>query len=190
MPITYAALSPEDVRRHRDELAEVYGNAFAVAGSEEQRRFINEQLPRHMIYAGFRLIAANEDAALVGFVYGYHSTPGMWWHDLVRSAMSPPVADSWLRDALEFVELAVHPDHHGRGIGGHLHDLILADAPEARALLSTAQRDSAAMALYRKRGWVLLVEPFRYPDSAATNVIMGFDLCHHRPPHPNAPPEV
>lgn len=55
---------------------------------------------------------------------------------------------------LEFVELAVLPSHQGRGIGGQLHDTLLAGLPHQRALLATADdATTAAVHLYTKRGW-------------------------------------
>jgi len=42
----------------------------------------------HTNYAGFACRAAlRADGRLVGFAYGYTSTAGQWWHDLVRRAV-------------------------------------------------------------------------------------------------------
>jgi len=177
MTVELSALSVEETMRRRDELADIYCAAFGVMAPNEQRRFSQEMLPRHAGRTGFRLIVATRNGgALVGFVYGYRGAPGQWWHDTIRRVMSERVAAEWMADAFEFTELAVHPNWQGRGIGSRLHDAILADLSEARALLSTAQGDTAAMRLYRKRGWVPLLTDFVYAAGSDPCAIMGLDL--------------
>ena len=79
-------------------------------------------------------------------------------------------------DAFEFVELAVHPDAQGHGLGARLHDTLLVDVPYRTAVLSTYQGETAARQLYRRRGWVPLLEHFYYPGGAVPMAILGLDL--------------
>ena len=79
-----------------------------------------------------------------------------------------------LRDAknlFEFVELAVRPDSQRRGIGGGLHDALLAGLPHHRALLSTWREERPARRLYLKRGWQVLQE-----ELDASSSLLGKDL--------------
>src|SRR5258708_2067339 len=76
---------------------------------------------RHTDNRGFACRAAvRADGVLVGFGYGYTTMPGQWWHDLVRKAITPPVADHWLGDAFELSELHVLPHYQGHGLGRQL----------------------------------------------------------------------
>lgn len=183
--IDVAALAADDVDANKHGLHMVYRAAFAAPpyneGPAELMRFM-ETLPRHAQRAGFRCVVAREKTTgrIVGFAYGYASQPSQWWHDTIRQALSREKADEWLSDAFEFVELAVTPVFQGYGIGGRLHDALLADLPYRTAVLSTYQGDTNAMRLYRKRGWVTLLENFVYPsDDPASDkpfVIMGLRL--------------
>ena len=66
-------------------------------------------------------------------------------------------ADAWVGGHWEFVELAVHPEHRRRGLGGHLHDALLEGLPHERSLLQTdAAPDGAGHSLYRRRAWQMI----------------------------------
>jgi ribosomal protein S18 acetylase RimI-like enzyme len=72
--------------------------------------------------------------------------------------------------------LAVIADQRGRGIGGRLHDALLAAQPCPRVLLSTGVHNRRARAMYERRGWYYLHEGFDPPGEAGSYVIMGKDL--------------
>jgi GNAT superfamily N-acetyltransferase len=54
---------------------------------------------------------------------------------------------------LELVHLAVDPTARGRGVGGAIHDTLLADRTARAAVLTVDLRASPARALYGQRGW-------------------------------------
>ncbi|HEX6609069.1 MAG TPA: GNAT family N-acetyltransferase, partial [Chloroflexia bacterium] len=162
-------------------ILDVFTAAFAGPpyhqGLPDTARF-NATLTRHARYTGFRCYVAEEGAGgrIVGFTYGYTALPGGWWYDLVAAALDRKTVDRWMGDAFEFVELAVHPDAQGHGLGARLHDTLLADLPYRTALLSTYQGETAARQLYRRRGWVPLLEHFYYPDGSVPMAILGLKL--------------
>lgn len=176
MPVrTLLPLDQHRVREHASNLAAIYGEAFGVS-QDERAWFVESALLRHCRHEGFTGLLAFEGDVPAGFVYGYRSVPGRWWHDTVRPAIVDAGAGRWLDDAFEFVELAVAPAHQGRGIGADLHDAVLARAAGATALLSTAWGRTVARSMYDRRGWEVLVPVFRfYPDGDAA-VLMGLDL--------------
>jgi ribosomal protein S18 acetylase RimI-like enzyme len=183
--IEVVPLGAAELSAHKHALLNVYAAAFAAPpyneGQIELSRFA-EALPRHAQREGFRCFIAREATTgqIVGFAYGYASQPGQWWHDTIAQALSREQAQEWLSDGFEFIELAVTPVFQGYGIGGRLHDALVADLPYRTALLSTYQGDTNAMQLYRKRGWVVLLEDFVYPSDDPTSdkpfVIMGLRL--------------
>ena len=156
-------------------LVEVYRAAFTVAPYSEDKsavaRFRDEQLPRHTEREGFRCVVAREDERIVGFAYGYTGRRGQWWTDYVAGRVPQELADEWLDGHFEFVELAVHPEHQRRGIGGSLHDALLRDLPHDRALLSTWREDRPARRLYVNRGWTVLAN-----ELDAKSSLLGLDL--------------
>jgi hypothetical protein len=44
------------------------------------------------------------------------------------------------------------------------------------AVLSTLQADTAAMRLYRRKGWQVLVSDFYFPGSTRPSAILGLNL--------------
>ena len=65
----------------------------------------------------------------------------------------------WLApDHFEYVELHVRADQRRRGLGGRLHDELLArQSRSPTAVLSTQTDNEPALALYHGRGWRIVV---------------------------------
>ncbi len=144
------------------QLAEVYLLAFAEHGEtpESACRFRDDQLPKHVGRDGFRCAIARRQGRMVGFAYGYTGAYGQWWTDRVAHLAPREIAARWLGGHFEFVELAVHPETRGQGIGTALHDCLLEGLPHTAALLATYRdRGLAAPRLYRRLGWEILVSP-------------------------------
>jgi len=163
------------------QLGEVYQAAFNIKKKREGAEKLIEMLEMHQPREGLRCVIAQDDVdqRIVGFAYGYTSRPGYWWFDTVSRSLSRHAIEIWFKDAFEIVELAVHPEWQGQGIGGRVHDALLDDLPPdtySTALLSTDTGETNAMHLYRKRGWVPLLEDFLFPGAPRPMVIMGLDL--------------
>lgn len=176
---TIELLGPEEALRARPAVVTVYLEAFAAPpyhktpGAAES---FAAAFQRHAGRAGFRLAAAGAGADLAGFGYGYSAGPGQWWHDVVAAGLGPALSERWLRGAFELTELAVRPNHQGRGLGAALHDHLLAGLPHRTAVLSTMTEETAGLRLYRRRGWHVLHPGLRFPGIAAPYLIMGLDL--------------
>jgi len=176
----------EAVSEFPAEVVDVYREAFAESpyyeGEEEVARFAEEALPRHTGRRGFRCVVARDAGLVVGFAYGYVSGPGQWWHDWVAGLLGPALAEEWMTDAFELVELAVRPAAQRQGAGGRLHDAVLADRPHRTAILSTRDEDTPARRLYRRRGWLPLREGWRPTPGVPPLVFMGLRLPAAAPP--------
>ncbi len=171
-------LSSPQVLDRLDQFAEVYRAAFARPPYNRQEHEVVEfqrALPLHIEREGFRCVgmAHVTSGKLIGFAYGYRTRPGQWWYDNVMRALSAHTAALWLNDAFQVTEVAVAPAHQRQGIGGALHDLLLGDVPNPRAVLSTLDAETAGRAMYRGRGWQDLVEGFSFPGVPRRYVIMG-----------------
>jgi ribosomal protein S18 acetylase RimI-like enzyme len=152
----------------RKELAQIWPDA--------SRARIDEILPRHAARDGFRFFGAFAARRLVGFVYGYRGEWGQWWHDHVAQALGPAGEARWLPPGhLEFTELHVRAEYRRRGIGGALHDALLASSDAPTAVLSTQTDNAPAIALYSRRGWEVIV-PYIDFGSGRPFLIMGKDL--------------
>ncbi|HEY5574613.1 MAG TPA: GNAT family N-acetyltransferase [Anaerolineales bacterium] len=177
--LTY--LTSEQVESHSDHIVEVYSRAFRDPPYNRTKAEVlafSSSLPEHTRRQDFRFLAVFEDNSrqLLGFSYGYKVQPGQWWHDQVKNALDPLVAEEWLADSFQLVELAVDPTAQGSGYGSLLHDRLMDDLPYQKAVLSTIARDTVAYRLYRKRGWVELLDNFNFASVVKPYRIMGLDL--------------
>jgi ribosomal protein S18 acetylase RimI-like enzyme len=157
--------------RCRSEIEDLWRRVFPGTPTE---RF-DEILPRHAGRKGFRFLAARtEDGTLAGFAYGYEGRPGEWWHDRVAEAMTPEQREAWLAPGhFEFVELQVAPELEGRGIGGRLHDALLARAAGPTAVLSTQRSNERALGFYGRRGWETVIEEIDFGEGYSPFVVLG-----------------
>ena len=179
---TLAFLTPVEVSAARSQFREVYQQAFAAPPYSRDAGVADGfagSLVRHVDREGFRaLVARDADTGrIVGFAYGYATAPGQWWHEQVARAMTSAQLERWLLGAFELVEFAVAPHAQGQGLGSQLHDGLLRDLPYRTAVLSTMQAETTALQLYRKRGWVTLLDRFIFPGGARSYLIMGKDLA-------------
>lgn len=134
-----------------DQVLQVWGEAFGPVGDVEEWR--ETVWDRHRLRADYRLVIAAAGVTCLGFAWGYTGVVGQYWPDRVLAALGED-GSAWVGGHFEFVELAVGPGARGQGLGGRLHDQLLADLPHSRALLGTsADERDPAVRLYRSRGW-------------------------------------
>ncbi len=152
--VTIGLLSAEQAAAHRDAVLAVWTTVFGQV--EDPQAWTVSPWDRHRSRAGYRLALAHDDDRLVGFSWGYTGERGQYWSDRIVPELGAQ-ADAWVGGHFEFVELAVLPQERGRGIGGQLHDALLAGIDHGRALLeSSRDPEDAAVRLYASRGWTRL----------------------------------
>jgi GNAT superfamily N-acetyltransferase len=127
---------------------------------------------RHAEFPGYRGLAAVEAGRVVGYAYGYTTRPGQYYHEALRAVLPESTYDRWLTDCFEFVELGVEPAARRRGLGGRLHDALLAGRPHATSVLTTGVDNRPARELYEERGWESLFEPFD-PEGGEPMAVYG-----------------
>ncbi len=165
-------VSPDKMIERLSEILEIYSIVHGLGERAIKER--DEIMRRHFRRRGFRGFIAIDGDRLVGFSYGYTGEPGQYWYDRVWAAMNPEQRRRWMEpEHFEFVELAVHPEYQRRGIGGRLHDLLLEDRPEPVALLTVRADNESAISLYRKRGWVVVLDDFRFSPDGVRFFVMG-----------------
>jgi ribosomal protein S18 acetylase RimI-like enzyme len=158
-----------------DEAMEIYVRAMNYPRYTGAQRAVTAR--RHANHAGFGCRAAvDSDGELLGFAYGYTTSPGQWWHDLVRRAVTADVASQWLTEAFELSELHVRPDQQGAGIGFKLLTELAAAIPHRAILLSTPDADTRAFRLYRRLGFVDLARNYLFPGDSRPFAVLGARL--------------
>lgn len=177
-----AAVSPrvlawtaEDFAARIDEAMAIYVAAMDYTSSAGRQRALTAR--NHVHIDGFACRAAVlDDGTLVGFGYGYTSARGQWWHDLVRRALAPDLADEWLEDAFELSELHMLPGYQGRGIGRELLTQLADAIPHPTMLLSTPDADTRAFRLYHALGFVDLRRNYLFPGDGRPFAVLGARL--------------
>lgn len=169
------------VRIHEIETFRAIGAAGAIAGiwrdatdvdMETAQSFANGTYPKHVGWPGFRLFMAAIDGNPVGFVYGYRTRPGQWWHDQVRDSLIDAGHEKWLENSLELAEIAVLPPFQGRGIGTRLIDAFLERVAQP-VLLALEAEDDRTHTLYAAHGFKDLLTDFRYSGIDERIIVMG-----------------
>jgi ribosomal protein S18 acetylase RimI-like enzyme len=147
----------------------VYARVWPERDLDEAR----ESFERYAGYDDFHGLLAMCDGNAVGVGYGARSYPGVWWHDQVTPILGedhPALQDAW-----RLVELAVVTEYRGQGIGGRLHDALLAAHTCSRALLCTGVTNHRARAMYERRGWYYVSPSFDFPGVTQQYTIMGLE---------------
>lgn len=147
---------------------------YARVWPDRDPEVARETFTRYTGYEDFHGFVAMLDNQPVGVGYGARSYPGVPWHDLVAPVFG--LDHPAFQNAFRIVELAVVHEHQGRGIGGQLHDRLLAAQPCPRALISTGATNQRARSIYEQRGWRYLHTAFDVPDDPHQYVIMGKEL--------------
>jgi ribosomal protein S18 acetylase RimI-like enzyme len=173
--------TPAPAQALAEQVVQVYREAFGQPPYNRGEGEIADfafSFAQHVLRDGFRLVCAREEGAdrLLGIAYGYNPRPGQWWYEQVAGAMLPEMIARWLADGFQLAELAVRPDAQGQGIGGRLHDALLDGLPHRTGVLSTIAGETLAAGLYRRRGWIPLVDPIRFAGVPRPYRILGLDL--------------
>ena len=176
MSVEVRRLAPEEFAERRDEAAQVFAAALGFGPLEPRVMSFPAVSMGHLARPGFRAFGALSGDRLVGFSEGYTGAAGQWWYDVVAAHLPASDRSRWLDGCFELVELHVHPDFHRQGLGGRLHDLLLEGLPHRTAVLSTRRAETAAMALYRRRGWVVVLDRLLFPGNPTPFRILGLDL--------------
>ncbi len=200
--VMFTELGPAEFRSAISRFIAVY----TAAMNPPERMLAGREaiLERHAANPGFRALAATatrEDepsgaplgppGVVAGFTYGFHGTPGQWWHDTVAGALTLSSGSSlwssarsargaagggWLDDSFEVAELHVLPSYQGMGIGRGLLLRLTTGRPERTAVLSTADAESRARRLYRGVGFTDLLTGFRFSGAEPPYAVMGARL--------------
>lgn len=152
-------------------IAGIWRDATGVSGDDAQA-FAVGTYPKHVSWPGFRLFMAAIDGNPVGFIYGYRTLSGQWWHDQVRDALAGAGHEQWLENAQELAEIAVLPQFQGRGIGTRLIGAFLNGLAQP-VLLAVEAVDEATHALYAAHGFQDLLTDFYYPGFNDRIIVMG-----------------
>ena len=173
---TARALGRRKITRElRADLARVYLAAYGDKTLPESHldaeNFAEVTLRRHARRSGFKLVVSLTDDIVSGYAYGFTGRRGQFWSDWLAATVPPDIAQTWVGDHFELVDMVVDPAFRGRGVAGVLHDELMDGLPQERALLATIPGDGAAPRLYESRGWQVVA-----PGIDGDKALYGLDL--------------
>ncbi|WEO92705.1 GNAT family N-acetyltransferase [Streptomyces sp. FXJ1.172] len=148
-----------DLPAIRQTLLDVHADAYADEMDDE----FNQRFPWFIDHwgsnPGYACVIAYDDAEPVGFAYGAPAAPGReWWSEHLTE---PPADDS----TFSVSELMVRPRWRKTGTAERLHAALIADRPEALAVLLVDPDHPKVQALYETWGYALVGQRQPFPDS-------------------------
>ena len=149
--ISFEQLDGRQAAAHAAELQslhdEVYVDVPAVGGDFASRFRVQCRQP------GFVLVAARSGGYLIGYAAGMPLRPSTSWWREVTTTLPEQVTTEYAGRTFALVELLVRGSWRRQGVGGSLHDLILAGRPEERATAVVPPTATAAQAAFQNWGW-------------------------------------
>jgi len=140
---------------HFEAAVAVYSE-YAPGHVDFHRHFFVEHTQRPQ----FMGLIAEVESQIVGVSFGSRCVPGQWWYDNVAAQVG--TAHPALQNAFELTQLNVLAAYRNAGIGGLLHDTLLARQANPQALLSTQVANRGAQRFYKGRGWQILHPGFAF----------------------------
>jgi ribosomal protein S18 acetylase RimI-like enzyme len=167
--------STETVLSRLSEILAIYGATMDQPWEtmELRRGFFASHTDRPEFRAVAALGAGDE---LLGFTLGCRSLPDQWWHQQVAQALTPEEYRRWLLDSYEVIELHVHPESQGHGLGATLVEALVDGLTEATLVLSALEGETRARRFYRRLGFQDLVRNCLFGGDPRPFVILGRDL--------------
>jgi hypothetical protein len=149
----------ERASSHLDELQALYAEVYAdppYEWGDDHTSLFTERFQVQCRQQGFALVEARDDHALAGIIFGLTVKPvsgsSASWQNLT-SPVPAQVAAEWAGRTFFIVELLVRAPWRRQHIAQAMHDLLLKDRPEERAMLTALPAAAPAQAAYRKWGW-------------------------------------
>jgi len=157
--ITMEKISGERAVSHLGELRVLYAEVYAdppYEWADEHASLFADRFEAQCRQDSFALVEARDGQDLVGVAFGLAVKPvsgssGAWQN--LTSTLPTEVTAEWPGRTFFIVELLVRAPWRRQHIAEAMHDLLLKDRPEERAMLTALPAAEPAQAAYRKWGW-------------------------------------
>ncbi|MGW2181263.1 N-acetyltransferase family protein [Streptomyces sp. NPDC001732] len=156
----------EDLAVIEQTLLDVHADAYGTVLDDE---FV-QRFPWFVRHWGgnpeFSCVIGYDGDEPVGFAYGAPAAPGReWW----REHLSVPPADD---STFSVSELMVRPAWRKTGVSEQLHEALVADRPEALAVLLVNPDHPKVESLYETWGYRRVGSRQPFPDSPTYSVML------------------
>lgn len=154
--VTLEMLEGEQAAAHLEELRALYVEVYAEPPYEwgdEHAALFAERFQAQRRQDGFALVEARDGPDLVGIAFGLTVQPSSGWWQNLTAELSADVTTERPGRTFAVVELLVRARWRRQGIAQAMHDRLLKDRREERAMLTALPAAEPAQAAYRKWGW-------------------------------------
>lgn len=162
----------------RHKVGALLGAAFSGPPYDRPPNEVEGMLKRYDRHAhkqGFRLVLALDHGHPVASVYGFRlPADTAWWKETLEPVPDEVAFEDGERTFAVF-ELAVAPDRRREHLGARVHEELLRDRPEQRAVLNVRQDAEAAQAAYKAWGYRRVTSLIPW-DNAPLYDVMVLDL--------------
>lgn len=157
----------DDLPEIRQTLLDVHADAYADQLDDDFRQRFPWFVEHWGGNPGFSCVIGYADDEPVGFAYGAPATRGReWWREHIKH----PVGDD---STFSVSELMVRPRWRKTGTAKRLHAALLADRPEALAVLLVDPDHPKVQALYEQWGYRKVGNRQPFPDSPKYVVMLA-----------------
>ncbi|TNH22074.1 GNAT family N-acetyltransferase [Micromonospora orduensis] len=145
--------SADEAKRVLDQLVDLYLEVYPDDGEFHSEDRYRRQLDLHMQRAGWEMVTATINEALVGYIYGFPLPPQTRWWEGIHEPAPPGFTDENGTRTFALSELLVHPAWRRQGIAAALHDALVLSRPERRTTLLVRSDNDVAQRAYEAWGW-------------------------------------
>ncbi|MFI7212016.1 GNAT family N-acetyltransferase [Micromonospora maritima] len=146
----YSAPQARGVLTH---FVDVYLDAHADDGPRYTAERYERQLAAHMPRLGWASVTAWAGDELIGYIYGFPLGAETHWWDGIQWPVPEGFVDEDGRRTFGVSELVVRRSWQRRGVAWALHDELLGNRGEERAVLLVRPDNIAAQHAYDSWGW-------------------------------------
>ncbi|WP_435866728.1 GNAT family N-acetyltransferase [Streptomyces virginiae] len=151
-----------DAAEIRQTLLDVHADAYADQMDDEFHQRFPWFVDHWSAGQTFTCVIGYDDGEPVGFAYGAAQRDGAeWWRG--HEGVALPASGDTSTYAVS--EIMVRPAWRKRGISDQLHSALLADRPEALAVLLVDTTHPRVQALYERWGYAQVGTQQPFPDS-------------------------
>ncbi|MBQ1011056.1 GNAT family N-acetyltransferase [Micromonospora sp. M51] len=145
--------SADEAEGITDQLVDLYLEVYAGCGEFYSEERYRHQLDLHMQRAGWKLVTATVEGALVGYIYGFPLPPNTRWWEGIHEPVPPGFTQEDGKRTFALSELLVHSGWRRQGIARVLHEDLIGSRAESRTTLLARPDNVAAQTAYRSWGW-------------------------------------
>lgn len=155
--ITFRRYNAAEARQHRDTVQAVYVRSYvdAIASGDpfDSVEAFMHRFDSYTTQTTFDLVVAYRAAEAIGQTWGWPLTKNSRFWEGLLTELEPGFTDENGRRTFALSEIMVSQEWTGKGVAHTLHDQLLSECAESRAVLLVEPDNTRAYRAYLHWGW-------------------------------------